>query len=283
MSTTLPNIDPMSLDADASLETVLAAWHVATIQLEQTHITLCEEVQRLTNELEQKNRELARKSRLADLGRMASHIAHEVRNNMMPVTLYMSLLRRKVGTDPEIVDILNKIQAGFTDLDVTVHDLLHFTADRDPQRQTISVGELVEEVVVSLAPQLSAQAIEPTIKIPLDLAVSADRDMLRRAILNLTLNAVDAMPDGGTLTLQASLCDSDDSDLASVNIEVVDTGPGLETDDSQQIFEPFYTTKSSGTGLGLAIVARIIEVHGGNVSVRNNDPHGAVFTLQIPK
>jgi C4-dicarboxylate-specific signal transduction histidine kinase len=90
---TTPTIDPMTLDADASLETVLAAWHTATIQLEQTHITLCEEVQRLTDELEQKNRELARQSRLADLGRMASHIAHEVRNNLMQVSLYMRLVR----------------------------------------------------------------------------------------------------------------------------------------------------------------------------------------------
>lgn len=267
----------MTLDADASLEAVLSAWHTATVQLEQTHVTLCEEVQRLTDELEQKNRELARKSRLADLGRMASHIAHEVRNNLMPVTLYMSLLRRKIGTDPEIVDILNKIQAGFTDLDVTVHDLLHFTADRDPQRQTITVVELAEEVVVSLAPQLSAQSIVPKIDIPSEQTVSADRDMLRRAILNLTLNAIDVMPDGGTLTLQTTVDD------ACVNIKVVDTGHGLETDDVQQLFEPFYSTKSSGTGLGLAIVARILEVHDGIVMARNNDTQGAVFTLTIPK
>ena len=267
----------MTLDADASLETVLSAWHAATVQLEQTHVTLCEEVQRLTDELEQKNRELARKSRLADLGRMASHIAHEVRNNLMPVTLYMSLLRRKIGTDPEIVDILNKIQAGFTDLDATVHDLLHFTADRDPQRQTISVAELAEEVVVSIAPQLSAQSIEPKIDIPSEQTVSADRDMLRRAILNLALNAIDVMPDGGTLTLQASTDDD------YVNIEVADSGHGLGADDSQQIFEPFYSTKSSGTGLGLAIVARILEVHGGSVTAQNHAPQGAVFTLKIPK
>lgn len=267
----------MTLDADASLETVLAAWHTATIQLEQTHITLCEEVQRLTDELEQKNRELARQSRLADLGRMASHIAHEVRNNLMPVTLYMSLLRRKVGTDPEIVDILNKIQAGFTDLDATVHDLLHFTADRDPQRKTIPIGELAEELVVSIAPQLAAQSIEPKIDIPEDETVTADRDMLRRAILNLMLNAMDVMPEGGTLTLKTN------SDDQQVDIEVLDTGPGLDLDDTQQIFEPFYSTKSSGTGLGLAIVARILEVHDGMVTVENRRPHGAAFKLSLPK
>src|SRR5271163_3476886 len=100
-STTEPDSfpDPMSLDRTADLQTVLAAWHGATLRLEQTHAALRAEVCRLTDELEIKNRELARKNRLADLGQMASHIAHEVRNNLVPVSLYMSLLRRRVSSD----------------------------------------------------------------------------------------------------------------------------------------------------------------------------------------
>ena len=86
-------------DASASLETVLGAWHAATLRLEQTHQALRGEVRRLTDELEAKNRELARKNRLADLGQMASHVAHEVRNNLVPVTLYLGLLRRHVAGD----------------------------------------------------------------------------------------------------------------------------------------------------------------------------------------
>ena len=88
--------DPMSLDRRSQLEQVLAAWHGATLRLEQTHEALRTEVCRLTNELEIKNRELARKHRLADLGQMASHVAHEVRNNLVPLTLYLSLLRRRL-------------------------------------------------------------------------------------------------------------------------------------------------------------------------------------------
>ena len=88
--------DPMSLDRRAELEQVLAAWHGATLRLEQTHEALRTEVCRLTDELEVKNRELARKNRLADLGQMASHVAHEVRNNLVPVSLYLSLLRRRL-------------------------------------------------------------------------------------------------------------------------------------------------------------------------------------------
>ena len=106
-------VDPGPLEADgnADLEAVLAAWHTATVRLEQTHEALRGEVRRLTDELEVKNRELARKKRLADLGQMASHIAHEVRNNLVPVTLYLSLLRRRVSDDPGSLDVLLKIEA----------------------------------------------------------------------------------------------------------------------------------------------------------------------------
>ena len=111
--------DPMlaaalALDQTADLQTVLAAWNAATARLEQTHEALREEVQRLTDELEIKNRELARKNRLADLGQMAAHVAHEVRNNLVPVTLYLSLLRRRIAGDAESLEIVDKIESGFT-------------------------------------------------------------------------------------------------------------------------------------------------------------------------
>ena len=131
--------DPLMLDEKADLQTVLAAWHSATLRLEQTHEALRRGSAGLTGELEAKNRELARKNRLADLGQMASHVAHEVRNNLVPVTLYLSLLRRRIAGDAGSLDMLDKIAAGFTALDVMVNDLLHFTSDRDPQLQTFSL------------------------------------------------------------------------------------------------------------------------------------------------
>src|SRR6188472_4068586 len=102
------------LTHDADLEAVLTAWHGATVRLEPTHEALRGEVRRLTAELEVKNRELARRNRLADLGQMASHIAHEVRNNLVPVSLYMSLLRRRLSEDSGSLDILAQVEAGFT-------------------------------------------------------------------------------------------------------------------------------------------------------------------------
>ncbi len=262
---------------NTDLETVLAAWHTATVRLEQTHKALRQEVRRLTDELEVKNRELARKNRLADLGQMASHIAHEVRNNLVPVTLYLSLLRRRVLQDPGSLEVLDKIAAGCTALDATVNDLLHFTSDRDPQLHSFPLRKVIEDVCASLAPQLSAQAIETVTDVPPKLLITADQEMLRRAVLNLTLNALDAMPDGGSLKVTSS------STPEGVELEIADTGPGLSPQTESRVFEPFFTTKQGGTGLGLAIVLRIAEVHGGNVEVASRPAEGAAFTLRIPQ
>ena len=246
------------------------------MRLEQTHEALRQEVHRLTDELEAKNRELARKNRLADLGQMASHVAHEVRNCLVPVTLYLSLLRRRLPEDPVARELLDKLAAGFTSLDATVNDLLNFTAQRDPQLRLVEVALLVDEVLQSLAPQLEAQGISVELDTSPMHRIWADRDMFRRCILNLALNAIDAMPDGGELVITSIV------GPAGFELEIADSGPGLRDDVRRRMFEPFFTTKSSGTGLGLAIVGRIAEVHGGQISACNCPEGGAAFTLQIP-
>ena len=261
----------------ADLTTVLAAWNTATLRLQETHEALRSEVRRLTDELEVKNRELARKNRLADLGQMASHIAHEVRNNLVPVTLYLSLLRRRLSDDSGSLDILDKVGAGCIAMDATVNDLLNFASESNPQLRSFTFDKLADDVLGTLAPQLSAGHISTKIDIPHSLGVVADYGMLRRAVLNLALNAIDAMPDGGELNISAC------AGRHGCEIEVCDTGPGLSDEARRRAFEPFYTTKSNGTGLGLAIVYRIAEVHGGEILAGNCPEGGAVFTLRLPR
>ena len=272
----VPAHDVPTLGPEAGLPEILAAWQTATRRLEQTHESLRSEVRRLTDELEIKNRELARKNRLADLGQMASHVAHEVRNSLMPLTLYLSLLRRRVGNGGEDGRILDKIDAGLAALDATVNDLLHFTSDRDPSRQSVRLRDLADEVCQSVAPQLAAQRIETLVEVPDTLTVTADANMLRRALLNLVLNALDAMAEGGRLLVTGT------GDAHRFELTVADTGPGLDASALERAFEPFFTTKSGGTGLGLAIVCRIAEVHGGRATAANRDGPGAAFTLLLP-
>lgn len=275
--TSLPPSAGDAARAGPDLAAILAAWDEATQRLRTSHETLRAEVRRLSDELAAKNKELARKNRLADLGQMASHVAHEVRNSLMPMTLYASLLRRRLADDAATLSILDKIGLGLTALEATVNDLLNFTRDRDPQWRAFDLRSLLQDVCDALRPQFAAQGIRVEVDAPDDHPALADCDMLRRAVLNLVLNAVDAMPDGGYLVLTA--CNGPHG----VEVEVADSGPGVASQDCERVFEPFYTTKSSGTGLGLAIVNRIAEAHGGKVWVRNCPEGGAAFTIFIPR
>jgi signal transduction histidine kinase len=234
-------VDPTTLDASADLQTILAAWHTATLRLEQTHNALRDEV------------------------------------HLVPVTLYLSMLRRRLTSDAEGLDMLEKVNAGFRAMDVMVNDLLHFTSDRDPQLAQFPLRKLAADIEASLAPQLAAQKIRFEIKIAPQETLRADREMLRRALLNLVLNALDAMPDGGTLTVGSTATDG------NLEMYVADSGPGLPAEVLPRVFEPFFTTKQAGTGLGLAIVSRIAEAHGGMVNAANARRGGAVFTLVFPQ
>ncbi len=266
----------VELDHTADLQTVLAAWHTATVRLQKTHEALQAEVGRLTHELEMKNRQLARQSRLADLGQMASHVAHEVRNNLVPVSLYMSLLRRHIQGDNASLDVLNKVESGLTALDATVNDLLHFASDREPHRTACQLSSLVKEVQLSIAPQLLAQGIRCEMDLPEHVIVMADANMLRRAILNLTLNAIDAMPDGGDLEI--TLVEM----AGQIELEIADSGSGFDDNARRQAMDPFYSTKNTGTGLGLAIVDRVAVAHGGSIRLDNCPQGGAAVTLCLP-
>lgn len=269
--------EPAPDAATPELTELLDAWQTATLRLEKTHAQLRDEVGRLTAELEVKNRELARKNRLADLGEMASHVAHEVRNSLTPITLYLSLLRRSLRDDAKGLDVLGKAEAGFTALEATVNDLLAFSAQRQPQSSAFFVGDLVDEVLGSLAPQLEAQAVEVDLDTPPNLPLWADREMVRRAVLNLVLNALDMMPAGGELTITAY------EGQEGLELEIADSGPGLDEAHQGRLFEPFFSTKETGTGLGLSVVAHVADAHGGSVIAENCPQGGAAFTLRLPR
>ncbi len=262
---------------EGDLPAILVAWEHATERLRDTHEALRGEVRRLTRELEAKNRQLARQGRLADLGQMASHVAHEVRNGLVPLTLYLSLLRRTLSDRPDALSLLEKLAAGFAALEVTVNDLLQFTSDRQPQFRRFAVEPLIEEVLESVQPQLDAQRVIVDSDIERRLELTADREMLRRALLNLIFNAMEVMPHGGRLDLGAWCSGS------VIEIEVADSGPGLADTVRTHLFEPFFTTKSEGTGLGLTIVERIVSAHGGVIQAMNCPQGGAAFTLRFPQ
>jgi signal transduction histidine kinase len=142
---------------------------------------------------------------------------------------------------------------------------------------TFFLRDLIEEVCQPLASRLEAQAIKAAIDIPSNHVVTADRELLRRAVRNLLLNAMDAMPEGGTL-LATSVAGPH-----GVELEIADTGQALSDEELQQAFELLPTAQRGGTGWGLAVVHRIAEVHGGTVTAVNCPDGGVAFTLRLPR
>jgi len=273
---------------ELTLETVLEIWQSTTSRLEQTHLTLQAEVRRLTQELEEKNRQLAKQNRLADLGQMAGHVAHEVRNNLVPMTLYVNLLRRQLSPDPATavaascqpyssLDLITKLESSIQAMHTMVQDLLNFTADRQPQLQPVRLAPLLHDLMDEIRPQSDAQQVQLGCQVSETLNVEGDADMLRGAIRNLLHNALDATGDGGCVQLQAQWQGD------HVYLRVTDDGPGIDPPTLARIFDPFFTTKQTGTGLGLSIVERVVECHRGRIDVQVRRPRGTCFTLIFPR
>jgi signal transduction histidine kinase len=195
----------------------------------------------------------------------------------VPVSLYAGLLRRRLSDDPGSLDVLARVEGGLTALDAMVNDMLNFTADREPNLSSVRLRDVVDGVLDGIRPQLEAQDIRTSVDVSSATLVSADRESLRRAVLNLVLNAVDAQPHGGEIVVTGVVARD------SVELEVADAGPGLSGEANRRAFEPFFTTKSNGIGLGLAIVYRLIEAHGGAVTAQNCPEGGAAFTIRLPR
>jgi len=157
-----------------------------------------------------------------------------------------------------------------------MNDTLNLNSNRNPRLSWVNVRELVDEVRASLSGQLTAQGIGTEMDVPRTQNLLADRTMLQRALTNLSLNALDAMPEGGTLVYTSY------QGPYGLELEVADSGPGLDDQARKRAFEPFFTTKRGASGLGLAIVQRIAQVHGGDVVATNCPEGGAAFTLRIP-
>jgi signal transduction histidine kinase len=228
---------------------------------------------------------------MESVGTLAAGIAHDFNNNLNIIQGYAFVLK-ELDTDNEliaesVVAILDATKRGAT----IVHQLLTLARKTEPKFELIDVDAMIQELV-----QLFRQTFPKTIEIVVESKhdtppILADRDQIIQALLNLCLNARDAMPDGGMLTLKAAVVDRNalpsSEDLTAekyVHIDVRDTGMGIDENVINRIFEPFFTTKGTGrgTGLGLAVVYGIVRHHKGFVQVRSRPMEGASFQVYLP-
>lgn len=247
---------------------------------------LAEAFNRMTRDLLEQKERLIQTERVAAWRELARRLAHELKNPLFPLQLTVENLVRARHQDPAIFEEIFRessttLLAEIGNLKQIISRFSEFSRMPQPQLQPVIINDVVEGVARLFQAQLESRKAE-TIACKLELAasrepVAADAELLHRALSNLVLNAMDAMPHGGTLTLRTR--DSDDR----VRIEVADTGVGLTREECDRLFTPYYTSKQHGTGLGLAIVQSVISDHGGTISVQSQPEHGATFLVELPR
>lgn len=230
-------------------------------------------------ELEQSQAQLIQVEKLAAMGRLAASIAHELNNPLQAIQNCLHLVLKRPLPEPKRRQYLEMAQEEVERLIGIVQGMLEFYRPSKGQRAPVDANTIVENVLALTAKQLQHgqvtvhQRLTPNLP-PLE-AVS---DQLKQVFLNIVINAVEAMPDGGDLYVDTGLT----PDGRWITVSFTDTGVGLSPEEQANIFEPFYTTKTKGTGLGLSVSYGIIERHGGSIEVHSQPGQGSRFTVKLP-
>lgn len=226
---------------------------------------------------------LQRRDRLAAMGEVVGRIAHEIRNPLGSVELFASMLRKDLREDPERRRYAEHISMAVQAMDRLLSNLLVCTKPNCPRLDWQATEPLLRDTLTLAAHATTRANLE--IEIHADDTVPriwCDAAQIKQVLLNLILNAVEAMPDGGTLRITVA-AEREGEVASSVRLAVSDTGVGIEPGIRSRLFDPFFTTSEEGTGLGLAIVHAIIEGHRGRVEVDSTVGRGSTFTIVLPQ
>ena len=233
-------------------------------------------------ERKQAEKELQRTERIRISGELATGLAHEIKNPLAGIKVSMEVLSQEASLSDEDRDVLNRVVGEIKRIEFLMRGLLNFANPPKPQLLSTDVNSILETVAVLVLKERSRDRKHP-IQLVRDLQadlpeIMADPMQLKQIFMNLILNATDAMPDGGTLTMRTFFVRVSHS----LGIQLSDTGKGIDTASIGRIFDPFFTTKAKGTGLGLSITKRLIEEHGGTIRIRNNSDGGATCSILLP-
>jgi two-component system NtrC family sensor kinase len=238
---------------------------------------------RMIDELQENQEQLLQSRKIAAIGTLTSGIAHELNNPLNNIVLTAETLKEDFRElRPEealalIEDILTQSERAAE----IVKDLLDFSRSERPEFEPVAISSLLNDTLKLVKNQLMLSSVELETELSTDFPpVSGDRKSLRQAFLNLFINAIQAMPKGGTLGIRAYVPDGQ----PWVKVDVVDTGVGIPPENLPRLFEPFFTTKEvgRGTGLGLAVTYSILQKHGGRIEVHSTPGRGTTFTVSLP-
>jgi signal transduction histidine kinase len=241
-------------------------------QLEESYQAL----QQRTEDLIKTEEQLRQASRLATLGELAAGLAHEIRNPLNGLSGAARIVSRpdvSVETRAEFADILQKETRRLNNV---VHDFLDLAATRDGEGEETRLEEVVRRVTTLVRTEASQRSVAVEHRMPAQIRIEVASALLEQILLNLVLNAIQAMPNGGTVTVAGT------AEADRLLLTVQDTGEGIAPENAERVFTPFFTTKPGGTGLGLVIARRIARGLGGDITVRSVPGEGTEFALSMP-
>ncbi len=260
----------------ASLVEVMERFNESSSKLELRHTALMQEVEDLRGQLRAKDEEIKRSERLAVLGETAAALAHEVRNPLGAIALFVSMLKGDLTDRPGSLDLVDEIEKSISSLDQVVSNVLHFAKNNKLHLSPINLHSLVREVTQHFTSLYGATA-RLSVSVEGNPFVIADPQALRQCLYNLITNSLQVTGFAGTVSLTVSDRDPE----GPITVVVRDDGAGIPEEIFPRLFEPFASGRREGTGLGLSIVKRIVVAHGGEISARNAP--GAEFTVVLPR
>ena len=278
---------PVEQLAEAAREVTAGNWH-AQVQVDASDELgeMADAFNRMTGELTEQRERLVQAERVAAWRELARRLAHELKNPLFPLQITVeNLLKAREHGGEQFDEVFREsastLLAEIANLKAIIGRFSEFSRMPQPQLQAVDINELVRNVLEVHQAQLGLKgkpAIAAELKLDDELGkVAADPDLLHRALANLVLNAIDAMPQGGTLTLRTRAGGD------SFFIEVSDTGTGLSKEECDRLFTPYYTTKEHGTGLGLAIAQSVVSDHHGRIAVKSAPGQGTTFVIELPR
>lgn len=237
-----------------------------------------ERIQKTTADLRKTEAQLIRSEKLAALGQLAAGIAHEIRNPLTSINILIHSLTENVPPETAHHEDLQVIEEEISRINEIVDQFLRFARPAPPLFQKADALSIFEETLQLLRPQIEKNRIIVEKEFRVLPPISMDREQMKQVILNLLLNAVQAMPNGGHLTLRGQVLEND----RWVTLSIQDSGIGIPSEDMNKLFDPFFSTKEGGVGLGLSIAHRIIDQHHGKIEVESATGKGTLLTVWLP-
>lgn len=233
------------------------------------------------SEMRRLEAEIRRREQLAAVGNLAAGVAHEIRNPLSSIKGYATYFSVRFPEGSEDREAARVMVGEVERLNRAISDLIGLSKPTDIRLQPVELGRLVQDTLRLIAQDAVLRKVKISFEAAHPLCVPADPDRLRQVMLNLCLNALEAMPRGGRLDLEL-LEEGEEPGGRRAVLEVRDTGIGIQPRDLPRIFDPYFTTKGQGTGLGLSTVHKIMEAHGGSVAVTSEPGAGTCFRLSLP-